>query len=52
MPTDTLCEKKEIEGSTLFAVAPTLGSFRNDIKEKYYPVGSNDNLYTTWTTLW
>jgi hypothetical protein len=31
---DNLCEKKEIKGSTLFAVAPTWGSFRDDIKEK------------------
>jgi hypothetical protein len=30
---ETFCEKNEIEGSTLFAVAPTWGSFRNVIKE-------------------
>ena len=32
---ETLYEKKEIEGSTLFAVAPTWGSLMDDIKEKY-----------------
>jgi hypothetical protein len=48
---ETFCEKKEIEGSTLFVVAPTWGSFRDVIKEQYYPVGSYDDLYTRWTTL-
>jgi hypothetical protein len=48
---ETFCEQKEIEGSILFAVAPTWGSFRDAIKEQYYPVGSYDNLYTRWTTL-
>jgi hypothetical protein len=48
---DTFCEKKEIEGSILFAVAPTWGSFRDSIKEQYYPVRSYNNLYTRWTTL-
>jgi hypothetical protein len=48
---ETFCEKKVIEGSTLFTVAPTWGSFRDDIKDKYYPVGSYDDLYTIWTTL-
>jgi hypothetical protein len=33
---ETFCEKKEIEGSTLFAIAPTWGSFRDAIKEQYY----------------
>jgi hypothetical protein len=49
---DTFCEKKEIEGSTLFVVAPTLGSSRDAIKEQYYSFGSYDDLYTKWTTLW
>jgi hypothetical protein len=49
---ETFCEKKEIEGSTLFAVSPTWGSFRDVIKEQYYLVGSYDDLYTRWTTLW
>jgi hypothetical protein len=49
---DTFCEKKEIEGSTLFEISPTWGSFRDVIKEQYYPVGSYDDLYIIWTTLW
>jgi hypothetical protein len=44
-------EKKETKGSMLFVVALTWGSFRDDIKEQYYHVGSYDNLYTIWTTL-
>jgi hypothetical protein len=48
---ETFCEKNETEGSTLFAVAPTWDSFRDVIKEQYYPVGSYDDLYTRWTTL-
>ena len=48
---DTFCEKNEIEGSTLFVVSPTWGSFRDTIKEEYYPIGSYDDLYTRWTTL-
>jgi hypothetical protein len=47
---ETFYEHKEIKGSTLFVVAPTWGSFRDAIKEKYYPVGSYDDLYTRWTT--
>jgi hypothetical protein len=31
---DTFCEQKKIEGSTLFAVAPTWGSFRDAINEQ------------------
>ena len=48
---DTFCEKNKIEGSTLFAIAPTWDSFRDGIKEQYYPIGSYDDLYTRWTTL-
>jgi hypothetical protein len=48
---DNFYEQKEIEGSTLFAVAPTWGSFRDAIKEQYYHIGSYANLYTRWTTL-
>jgi hypothetical protein len=49
---DTYCEKKAMEESTMFAVIPTWGSFRDVIKEQYYPVGSYDDQYTKWTTLW
>jgi hypothetical protein len=48
---ETFCEKKETKESTLFVVTPTWGSFRDVIKEQYYPVGSYDDLYTRWTTL-
>jgi hypothetical protein len=34
---ETFCEKNETEGSTLFVVTPTWGSFRDSIKEQYYP---------------
>ena len=30
----------------------TWESFRDAIKEQYYPVRSYDDLYTKWTTLW
>jgi hypothetical protein len=49
---DIVCEKNETKGSTLFLVVPTLGSFRDVIKELYYPIVSYDDLYTRWTTLW
>jgi hypothetical protein len=48
---ETFHEQKEIEGSTLFVVAPTWGSFRDAIKEQCYPIGSYDDLYTRGTTL-
>jgi hypothetical protein len=48
---ETFYEKNEIDGSTLFVVSPTWGSFRDVINEQYYPVLSYDDLYTTWTTL-
>jgi hypothetical protein len=49
---ETFCEKKEIEEPSLFIVTLTWESFRDVIKEQYYPVGSYDDLYTKWTTLW
>jgi hypothetical protein len=48
---ETFCEQKEIEEPSLFTVAVTWESFRDAIKEQYYPVGSYDDLYTKWTTL-
>jgi hypothetical protein len=48
---ETFCEKKEIEEPSLFTVMTTWESFRDDIKEQYYPVRSYDDLYTKWTTL-
>jgi hypothetical protein len=48
---ETFCEQKEIEEPSLFIVALTWESFRDAIKEQYYPVRSYDDLYTKWTTL-
>jgi hypothetical protein len=48
---ETLCEQKEIEEPSLFTVTATWESFRDAIKEQYYPVISYDVLYTKWTTL-
>jgi hypothetical protein len=49
---ETFCEKNEIEETSLFIVTLTWESFRDVIKEQYYPAGSYDDLYTQWTTLW
>jgi hypothetical protein len=40
-----------IEEYTIFVVAPTWDSFRDAIKEQYYPIGSYEDQYTIWTTL-
>jgi hypothetical protein len=48
---ETLCEQKETEEPSLFKVTTTWNSFRDVIKEQYYPVRSYDDLYTKWTTL-
>jgi hypothetical protein len=48
---ETFCKKNEKKGSTLFLVSPTWGFFRDAIKEKYYHVGSYDDLCTRWPTL-
>jgi hypothetical protein len=49
---ETFYEHKEIEEPSLFTVAVTWESFRDVIKETYCPMGSYDDLYTKWTTLW
>jgi hypothetical protein len=49
---ETFYEQNEIEEPSLFTVTVTWDSFRDAIKEKYYPVGIYDNRYTKWTTLW
>jgi hypothetical protein len=36
---------------SLFLVASTWNSFRDAIKEQYYPVGSYEEKYIQWTTL-
>jgi hypothetical protein len=48
---EKFCEKNETEEPSLFIVTTTWESFRDVIKEQYYPVGSYDDLYTKWTTL-
>jgi hypothetical protein len=48
---DTYFEQKAREEYAVFVVAPTWDSFRDAIKEQYYPVGSCDDQYTKWTTL-
>jgi hypothetical protein len=48
---ETFYEQKEIEEPSLFTVTTTWESFRDAIKEQYYPVESYDDLYTKWTTL-
>jgi hypothetical protein len=37
---------------SLFSATPTWNSFRDAIKEQYYPVGSYEDKYIQWTTLW
>jgi hypothetical protein len=49
---ETFCEQKETEEPSLFIVTTTWESFRDAIKEQYYPVEIYDDLYTKWTTLW
>jgi hypothetical protein len=48
---ETFYEQKETEETSLFIVMTTWESFRDAIKEQYYPVRSYDDLYTKWTTL-
>ena len=48
---DTYSEKRVVEESTMFLVAPTWDSFWDAIKEQYYPVGSYKDQYTRWTTM-
>jgi hypothetical protein len=48
---ETFYEQKETEETSLFTVMATWESFRDAIKEQYYPVRSYDDLYTKWTTL-
>eukprot|EP00253_Pinus_taeda_P002556 PITA_02556 len=44
--------EKDESTSSLFSVAPTWNSFRDAIKEQYYPVESYEDQYIKWTTLW
>jgi hypothetical protein len=49
---ENFCEKKETEEPSLFMFEITWESFRDSIKEQYYPLGIYDELYTKWTALW
>jgi hypothetical protein len=46
---DTYSEKRFMEESRIFLVAPTWDSFWDAIKEQFYPVGSYEEQYTRWT---
>jgi hypothetical protein len=48
---ETFYETKETEEPTLFTIMTTWESFRDAIKEQYYPVESYDDLYAKWSTL-
>jgi hypothetical protein len=48
---ETFCEQKKTEETSLFSVTTTWESFRDVIKEQYYPFRSYDDMYTKWTTL-
>jgi hypothetical protein len=48
---ENLYEKKETKEPSLFTVTDTWESFKDAIKEQYYPIESYGELYTKWTTL-
>jgi hypothetical protein len=48
---DTYSNQNSIEKSAIFMVAPTWDSFKDSIKEQYYPVGSYKDAYTPSTML-
>jgi hypothetical protein len=48
---DTYSEQRAIKEFAIFLVSPPWNSFRDAIKEQYYPVGSYEDQYTRWTTL-
>jgi len=49
---ETYCKQKDENTGSLFSAAPTWNSFWGAIKEQYYPVGSYEDEYIKWTTLW
>eukprot|EP00253_Pinus_taeda_P030566 PITA_30566 len=49
---ETYCEQKDETTGSLFLAAPTWNSFREAIKEQYYPVEISEDEYIKWTTLW
>ena len=49
---ETYCEKRNEGEPSMFLAAPTWNSFWDGIKEHYYPLGSYEDKYIQWTTLW
>ena len=49
---ETYCENKDQTEPSLFSAVPTWNSFRDAVKEQYYPVGSYEDKYIQWTMLW
>lgn len=45
-------EKRGTKESTLLLVTPSQNSFKDVVKEQYYLVGSYEDKYIKWTTLW
>jgi len=48
---ETYSEQEDEGEPYFFLVSPTWNSFRDSIKEQYYPVGSYEDKYIQWTTL-
>ena len=48
---ETYCEEENEGEPSMFLATPTWNSFRDGIKEQYYPVGSYEDKYIQWTTL-
>jgi aryl carrier-like protein len=47
---EIFCEQKEIKEPSLFTVMTTRESFRDAIKEQYYPVKDRENMDSIKTT--
>eukprot|EP00253_Pinus_taeda_P027416 PITA_27416 len=48
---ETYCEQKDEITGSLFLAVPTWDSFRDAIKEQYYPIKSYEDKYIKWTML-
>ena len=48
----TYCEQEDEGEPSMFSATPTWNSFRDGIKEQYYPMGSYEEKYIQWTMLW
>ena len=47
---ETYYEQEDEGEPSLFSATPTWNSFRDGIKEQYYPVGRYEEKYIQWTT--